>query len=110
MPKPIKFILPDLFSACPFQSGLSNTHYNQASTESKAWANGYDIFTERQWVQFSMSSGELLASHCYPHMGLSVATAIADVFRKNAISMGRKFAKMLNIFDKIDGIKSRRVI
>ena len=40
----------------------------------------------------------------------SVATAIADVFRKNAISVGRKFAKMLKIFDKIDRIKSRRVI
>ena len=40
----------------------------------------------------------------------SVATAIAEVFRKNAISVGRKFAKMLKIFDKIDGIKSRRVI
>ena len=40
----------------------------------------------------------------------SVATAIADVFRKNEISVGRKFAKILKIFDKIDGIKSRRVI
>ena len=40
----------------------------------------------------------------------SVAIAIADVFRKNAISVGRKFAKMLKIFDKIDRIKSRRVI
>ena len=40
----------------------------------------------------------------------SVAMAIADVFRKNAISMGRKFAKMLHIFDKIDRIESRRVI
>ena len=43
-------------------------------------------------------------------MGGSVAMSIADVFRKNAISVGRKFAKMLNIFDKIDGIKSQRVI
>ena len=40
----------------------------------------------------------------------SVATAIADVFRKNAISVGNKFTKMLKIFDKIDEIKSRRVI
>ena len=32
----------------------------------------------------------------------SVATAIADVFRKNAISVGYKFTKMLKIFDKID--------
>ena len=40
----------------------------------------------------------------------SVAMAIADVFRKNAISVGREFAEMLKIFDKIDEIKSRRVI
>ena len=46
----------------------------------------------------------LVVSQC------SVATTIADVFRKNAISVGRKFEKMLKIFDKIDGIKSRRVI
>ena len=39
-----------------------------------------------------------------------VATAITDVFRKNAISVGREFAKMLKILDKIDGIESRRVI
>ena len=36
----------------------------------------------------------------------SVATAIADVFRKNAISMGYKFMKMLKIFDKIDAMES----
>ena len=54
----------------------------------------------------------LSATLCDSYWGLSssVATAIADVFRKNAISMGRKFAKMLKIFDKINGIKSQRVI
>ena len=36
--------------------------------------------------------------------------AIADVFRKNAISVGYKFTKMLKIFDKIDEMKNRRVI
>ena len=41
----------------------------------------------------------------------SVAMAIADVFfRKNAISVGSKFTKMLRIFDKIDEMNSRRVI
>jgi hypothetical protein len=78
MPAPIKFVLPDLFSACPFQSGLSNPHYNEASTASKAWANGYDIFTERQRVQFNMSSGELLASRCYPHAGLEQLRLACD--------------------------------
>jgi hypothetical protein len=38
---------------------------------------------------------------------ISVATAIADVFRKNAISVGSKF---MEVFDKIDEIESRRVI
>ena len=40
----------------------------------------------------------------------SVAMAIADVFQKNAISMGRKFAEMQKIFDKIDGIESQRAL
>ena len=39
----------------------------------------------------------------------SVAMAIANVFEKNAISMGNKFTKMLKIFDNIDEVKSRRV-
>ena len=41
---------------------------------------------------------------------ISVATAIADVFRKNGISVGYKFTKMLKIFDKIDEMKNRGVI
>jgi len=36
----------------------------------------------------------------------SVAMAIADVFRKNATSVGNKFTKMLKIFVKIDEMKS----
>jgi hypothetical protein len=40
----------------------------------------------------------------------SVATAKADVFRKNGINVGRKFAEILRILDKIDDVKSRGVI
>jgi hypothetical protein len=40
----------------------------------------------------------------------SVATAIADVFRNNRISVGRNLAKILKIFEKIDDAKSRAVI
>ena len=40
----------------------------------------------------------------------SVATAKADVFRKNAISMENKFTKIMKIFENIDEVKSRRVI
>ena len=43
-------------------------------------------------------------------MTISVAMAIADVFPKNAISMGYKFTKMLKVFDKIDEMKNQRVI
>jgi hypothetical protein len=40
----------------------------------------------------------------------SVATAIADIFRNNGISVGRNLAKILKIFEKIDEAKSRGVI
>ena len=40
----------------------------------------------------------------------SVATAKADVFRKNGINMGSKFAKIMKILDKIDDVKSQGVI
>ena len=36
----------------------------------------------------------------------SVATAIADIFRNNGISMGRNLAKILKILEKIDDAKS----
>ena len=45
-----------------------------------------------------------------PNLWGSVATAIADVFWKNAISMGRKFMKMLKIFDKIDEMENWRLL
>jgi hypothetical protein len=41
---------------------------------------------------------------------LSVATAIADIFRNNGISMGRNLAKILKVFEKIYEAKSRGVI
>jgi hypothetical protein len=45
-----------------------------------------------------------------PWLLASVATAIADVFRNNEISVGRDLAKILKIFEKIDENKSRGVI
>ena len=47
--------------------------------------------------------------NCHP-TGTSVATAIADVFRKNGINVGRKFAEIMKILDKIDDVKSQGVI
>ena len=40
----------------------------------------------------------------------SVATVIADVFRKNGNNVGSKFAKIMKILAKIDDVKSRGVI
>jgi len=41
----------------------------------------------------------------------SVATAIANDFRKKkGINVGRQFAKVMKILDKIDDVKSRGVI
>ena len=40
----------------------------------------------------------------------SVATVMTDVFQKNKINLLKEFAKIVRIFDKIDGSKSRRVI
>jgi hypothetical protein len=41
----------------------------------------------------------------YLQAPISVATAIADVFRNNGISMGHNLAKILKIFEKIDESK-----
>jgi hypothetical protein len=41
---------------------------------------------------------------------VSVATAIADNFRNNGISVRTNLAKILNIFEEIDEAKSRGVI
>ena len=46
----------------------------------------------------------------YHRVSTSVATAIADVFRKNGINVGRKFAEIMKILDKIDDVKGRGVI
>jgi len=37
----------------------------------------------------------------------SVATAIANIFQKHGISIGRNLAKILNIFVKIDEAKAK---
>ena len=41
---------------------------------------------------------------------ISVATVMTDVFQKNKINLLKEFAKIVRIFDKIDGSKNRRVI
>ena len=40
----------------------------------------------------------------------SLAAAKADVFRKNGISVGKRYAKILKIFDNIGRVKNCGVI
>jgi len=62
-------------------------------------------------MSLAVIPGKLLSSSLAAVlMPASVATAIADVFRKNGINVGRKFAKIMKILDKIDDVKSRGVI
>ena len=41
---------------------------------------------------------------------ISVATVMTDVFQKNEINLLSKFAKIIQIFDKINDSESQRVI
>jgi hypothetical protein len=43
-------------------------------------------------------------------MGDSVATAIANIFQNNGISMGRNLDKISKLFEKMDEAQSRGVI
>jgi hypothetical protein len=56
------------------------------------------------WFLFASQLG------CQCSSLISVATAIADVFRNNGISVGMNLSKILKIFGKIDEAKSRGVI
>ena len=54
----------------------------------------------------------VVTAGCFECAQPSVATAIADVFRKkkNGINEGRKFVKIMKILDKREDVKSRGVI
>ena len=43
-------------------------------------------------------------------MSISVAMVMTDVFQKNEINLLSKFAKIIQIFDKINDSESQRVI
>ena len=73
--------------------------------EERGWVKGRTMVSivhgQSSWMTRVVREGRLETS---------VATAIADVFRKNGINVGRKFAKIMTILDKIDDVKSRWVI
>lgn len=59
-----QFRLPNLFAACPLTDG-TNPYYKDAAAESRAWINGFDIFTDRKRAFFIQGQNELLCSHVY---------------------------------------------
>ncbi|KAL0574236.1 Sesquiterpene synthase 10 [Marasmius crinis-equi] len=66
--KPRQFLLPDLLAICPLKGSI-NPHYRDAGSESSAWINSYDIFTDRKRAYFVQGCNELLVAHTYPHAG-----------------------------------------
>lgn len=49
--------------------GYSNPYYKEASAASRAWVNGYDVFTDRKRAFFVQGCNELLVSRTYPYAG-----------------------------------------
>jgi len=63
-----QFRLPDLLSTCSLKDE-TNPYYKEAATESRAWINSYDIFTDRKRAFFIQGQNELLCSHVYSYAG-----------------------------------------
>lgn len=63
-----QFRLPDLFESCPLKDA-TNPYYKEATAESRAWINSYDIFTDRKRAEFIQGQNELLCSHVYSFAG-----------------------------------------
>ena len=72
------FFLPDLLTLSKPFKGSTNPHYRKAASESRAWINGYDIFTDRKRAFFIQGYNELLVSHTYPHAGYEEFRTICD--------------------------------
>jgi hypothetical protein len=68
------------------------------------------FFNVNSIVMFVSSLNYLIWQLFWECLNLSVAMAIANVFRNNGISMGRNLARILKIFEKIYETKSRGVI
>ncbi|KIL64403.1 hypothetical protein M378DRAFT_186710 [Amanita muscaria Koide BX008] len=69
MPSQVRrLVLPDLKGQCPF-IGTTSPHYVDASAESRAWINGFDVFTDRKRAYFIQGFNEVLVSHTYSYAG-----------------------------------------
>jgi len=77
MSSPRQFRLPDLLSGCPLEDA-TNPHYKEAAAQSRAWINGYDIFTDRKRAFFIAGQNELLCSHVYSYAGFEQFRTACD--------------------------------
>ena len=80
MSPPQSFLLPDLLASCPLKDA-TNPYYKEASAESRAWINNYDIFTDRKRASFVQGSNELLCSHTYNYAGQHQLRTTCDFVR-----------------------------
>ncbi|KAG6832817.1 Linoleate 10R-lipoxygenase cop4 [Tricholoma furcatifolium] len=85
---PEQFLLPDLLATCPLDGGV-NPHYEQGAAESRAWINGYNVFTDRKRAFFVLGSNELLVSHVYNYAGYEQFRTCCD------------FVNVLFVFDEL---------
>ena len=78
---PRQLRLPDFFASCPLKDA-TNPYYKEASEESRAWINSYDIFTDRNLAFFDRGSNfELLCSHVYAYAGYEQLRTTCDFVR-----------------------------
>ncbi|KAH9481651.1 Bifunctional terpene synthase Agr4 [Psilocybe cubensis] len=111
-----QFVLPDLLESCPLKDA-TNPYYKEAAAESRAWINGYDIFTDRKRAEFIQGQNELLCSHVYWYAGreqlrttcdfvnlLFVVDEVSDEQNgKGARETGQVFFKAMKYPDWDDG-------
>lgn len=59
-----QFVLPDLYAVLPFEGG-QNPLFDVVCKESRDWIDSYDILPHH--LRAGFTSGEVLASYCYPY-------------------------------------------
>ena len=83
------FYLPALVEQCPIQGG-TNPHYEQGAAESRAWINGYNVFTDR--AGFDALKGGKAKAATKPYLGLFTRSHMSYEVR---MSVARDMTEML---------------
>ncbi|KAF8968015.1 isoprenoid synthase domain-containing protein [Flammula alnicola] len=86
---PRQFRLPDLFASSSPLKASTNPYYREASAESRAWINSYNVFTDRKRADFVQGQNELLCSRAYPYAGYEQFRTTCD------------FVNMLFVVDEV---------